>query len=272
MKNNKLQGVLANSPNQHGFPEDPAASRTALKADRETSTSPVPATGAAFHPEIIARAKECKTPVNITTLGVALESVPTYCGGAEKDSLPLGHYCNMNRCHVMTVEDLDWRDYLIPAMEQGVHHGIWGSSFSCITEHKGGDGVVCTITRDEKLFALLGVATTEESSSLVWEWLRSQYEVLRRVSLEVGFGSETGDLQLRRQGIIGDTYIDCAAPAKPARCPWFSYIVNDDRFHEHLLYYPEDTQMLAPLAYQWWIERKAAHASEEQANRLEAAA
>jgi hypothetical protein len=272
MKTKNTEGS-ANPKIQHASGKDDVAKSPAMHSAGETTSACTPlVSGAAIHPEIIARASECKAPVKITALGVALDSVPTYYDGCEKDRFPLGHYCNMNRCHSMRVEDIDRSDHLLPAMEPGMHRGMWGASFSCITEHKGGDGIVFTITCDEKLFALLGVATTEESSSLVWDWLKTQYEVLRRVSLEVTCRPKTGDLELRRRGIIGDTYIECAAPAKPARCPWFSYIANDDRFHEHLLYYPEDTLMLGSLAYRWWFEWQAARRREEQACQFESAA
>lgn len=271
MRNPEAQEVPLNPANQHGFPQDPAASRTAPNADRETSASPVVATGAAFHPEIIAKSRQCKVLSTIRKLDGAPEPVPTNAGKCARHHPLLGHYCNVNRCHCLSAADLEVSYQLIAALEPGVHDGICGPHFSCITERKGDDGVVITITCQGKLFALLGVALTDESSSLVWDWLQAQYEVLRRASYQVNFRGKADDLKLRREGIIGDTYYECASPTAPARCPWFSYIVNSDVFHDHLLYYPEDTQILGSLAY-GWFERQAARNGQEQGNRLEFAA
>jgi len=265
---NKITGVHTNSLNQHGFSEEPDTSRTALRADKETSTSPVRETGAAFHPEIIARAEEY--------LGPKMEfprfQLATYAFTPEALKIPQGHYCNLNRSHNVSVKDLEHSQFLSSVLEPGEHHAIWGASFSCFTEHTEGNGAVFTIIRDEKLFALLGVADDGDHSSVVWDWLMTQYRALRRASLAADFSMTRADVELRRRRIIGDTYGECDFPGHPGTTPWFAYIVNDNEFHEHLIHYPHDTFMLAPLAYRWWFERQAARDREVRENQLESAA
>lgn len=264
--------VPTNSTNQHGSPGDPSASPTAPEADREASASPARETGAAFHPEIIDKASQWKVSTSIKRIGVAEEPVRTNLANWVEDHPLMGHYCNMDRCHSLSPEDLQLSDSLIAAIEPGEHKGICGPFFSCITERKGNNGAVFTITCEDKLFALLGVATTEQSSSIVWDWLEVQYEILRRASLAVNFRSKNGGVELRRKRIIGDTYFECSVPTKPRRCPWFSYIVNSNVFHQHLIHYPKDTQILGSLAYGWWSLQQPSHDWEGQATRFEIAA
>jgi hypothetical protein len=119
------------------------------------------------------------------------------------------------------------------------------------SEHKG-NGALFTLTYEGRLFILLGVATDEESSRSVWDWLSNQYQVLRTASYRMKISPKPSDLKLRRSRTLGSNYDCCDVPNKPGNWPWFSYLINDNHYFDLMCYFPSEAgALLAPLSNQW---------------------
>jgi hypothetical protein len=247
----KTPRVPVNPANQH-VPLADVANRPAIPMTGKTTTAPAPlASGTAIHPEIIARATEPGPLPKIIPLGPSFSQQVFFDSYGKADFLT-EHYCNLNRfrdheaSELPSLRDDRWDRF----MKSGKHLPCESTMFGCITERKG-NGATFTMTLDDKLYAILGVATDEESASLVWEWLSKQYEILRTASYRMNHFSNRGDLELRRSGVLGNTYDECDVPDRPGNWPWFSYIVNDDRFYESLYFLVKDCDPMPQLAYQW---------------------
>jgi hypothetical protein len=223
-------------------PHVPREKRTA-KSSAKTMAS-----GAAIHPEIIAKATEPGDMPEAMSLGASSSHVVFYDFPGEADFL-MEHYCNLNRIRQHEPWEFpSLRDSRLDRfMKPGKHPQRKSTKFGCITERKG-NGATFTLTLDRRLYAILGVATDEESASLVWAWLSKQYDILRTASRRMNHTTKPGNLELRCSRVLGQTYDRCEMPDIPGNWPWFSYIVNDDSFYESIPFFPDP---MPQLGYQW---------------------
>jgi hypothetical protein len=253
MKTKNTEGS-ANPKIQHASGKDDVAKSPAMHSAGETTSACTPlVSGAAIHPEIIARASEpgALPPASFEN---ATASGEVSFGPPGKADFLLGHCCNFDTFKQWSANDLASLEVdvdLSRFLAAGRHPATGSPPYGCITEHKG-NGALFTLTYEERLFLLLGVATDEESSRSVWAWLSNQYQVLRTASYRMKISPKPSDLKLRRSRTLGSTYDCCDVPNKPGNWPWFSYLINDDNYFDLMCYFPMETgAMLAPLANQW---------------------
>lgn len=106
------------------------------------------------------------------------------------------------------------------------------------------------------LYAVVGVAANHRSAKTVWQWLRDASAPLYAAE-EAGFGMLNGHF------VASACHSSLRRPC-PTKVPWVSLMAYSPVLHEHQLYYPDDINIVWPIAKQWFDASRALNATADQ--------